>query len=86
MESGTPPRDTAWAMSPDKDNPLGALREAVARQFELLRENLEELYDNAFIETNKSWVLPFLGALVLAGIGIACSRKCRRRRLPSQAE
>ena len=55
-------------MSPGKD-PLDALLEEVARQAELVRESVEEMYDNAFIETNKSWVLPFLGTLVLAGSG-----------------
>ncbi len=72
-------------MSPDQD-PLRALLEEVARQAALVRESVEEMYDNAFIETNKSWALPFLGALVLAGIGIAYGRKRRRRRLPSQAD
>jgi|SoimicmetaTmtLAA_FD_contig_51_1330175_length_1184_multi_2_in_0_out_0_3 hypothetical protein len=71
-------------MSPGKD-PLDALLEEVARQTELVRESVEEMYDNAFIETNKSWVLPFLGTLVLAGIGIAYGHRRRRRRLPSQA-
>lgn len=71
-------------MSPDKD-PLRALLEAVARQLETLAEQLEDRYDNAFIETEKSWALPFLGALVLAAIGIACRRKCRRRRLAGEA-
>ena len=72
-------------MSPAEDA-LDALLEEVARQVELVRESVEEMYDNAFIETNKSWVLPFLGTLVLAGIGIAYAHKRRRRRLPSQAE
>ena len=36
-------------MSPGKD-PLDALLEEVARQAELVRESVEEMYDNAFIE------------------------------------
>jgi hypothetical protein len=70
-------------MSRSKD-PLRALLEASARQLEALAEQVEDLYDNAFVETNKSWVPPLLGAMVLAAIGIAYGRKRGRRRLPGQ--
>jgi hypothetical protein len=44
--------------------PLRALIEAFAQQFEALEENVEQLYDDQFIETCADWVAPYIGALV----------------------
>jgi len=44
--------------------PLRALLEVIAAQVEALRENLDDLYDDWFIETCADWVVPYLGDLV----------------------
>jgi hypothetical protein len=44
--------------------PLRALIAAFARQFEALEENVEQLYDDQFIETCAGWVVPYIGDLI----------------------
>ncbi|HEV8549253.1 MAG TPA: hypothetical protein VGQ57_09495, partial [Polyangiaceae bacterium] len=44
--------------------PLRALLAALADQFAVLEENIEELYDDQFIETCAEWVAPYLGDLI----------------------
>jgi lipopolysaccharide export LptBFGC system permease protein LptF len=67
-------------MAPSKD-PVGALLEAVARELQALAKQVEDQYESAFIETNKSGVLPFLaGAVLLAAIAMAYRRNRRGRR------
>lgn len=46
------------------DHPLRALVTLVAQEFELLEENVEQLYDDQFIETCQEWVAPYIGDLV----------------------
>src|SRR5262245_22273665 len=53
-----PPRD------PDQGEPLRALLAAIAQQFAALEENLEQLYDDQFIETCADWVTPYIGDLI----------------------
>jgi hypothetical protein len=44
--------------------PLKALLAIVAEQTSVLEENLEQLYDDLFIETCAEWVVPYIGDLV----------------------
>jgi len=44
--------------------PLRALIAALADQFAVLEENVEQLYDDQFIETCANWVAPYVGDLV----------------------
>ncbi len=44
--------------------PLRALVAALADQFAALEENVEQLYDDQFIETCADWVVPYIGDLI----------------------
>ena len=44
--------------------PLRALLEVLAEQVAVLEEDLEQLYDDQFVETCAEWVVPYLGDLV----------------------
>ena len=44
--------------------PLRQLIEIIAGQVAVLEDNLEQLYDNHFVETAAPWVLPYLGDLL----------------------
>ena len=44
--------------------PLKALLSVLAAQSTLVKDNVEQLYDDQFIETCASWVIPYLGDLV----------------------
>lgn len=44
--------------------PLRALMAAFAEQFAALEENVEQLYDDQFIETCAGWVAPYIGDLI----------------------
>jgi hypothetical protein len=44
--------------------PLRQLLEVIAQQVAVLEEDIEQLYDNQFIETCADWVVPFIGDLV----------------------
>jgi len=44
--------------------PLQALLMAFADQFAVLEENLDQLYDDSFIETCADWAIPYLGDLI----------------------
>ena len=44
--------------------PLKALLSVIAEQSVVLAENLEQLYDDFFIETCAEWVVPYIGDLV----------------------
>ena len=48
----------------ERGGPLRALLAVIAQQTAVLEEDLEQLYDNAFIETAAPWVLPYLGDLI----------------------
>jgi hypothetical protein len=64
--------DKLYALLPSIDRirdaehgkPLRALLSVIAEQVEVLEENLEQLYDDQFIETCAPWVLPYLGDLI----------------------
>ena len=44
--------------------PLRALVGAFAHELQALEENLEQLYDDQFIETCAEWVAPYIGDLI----------------------
>jgi hypothetical protein len=44
--------------------PLQALVSLIAQEFEALEENIEQLYDDQFIETCQEWVAPYIGDLI----------------------
>ena len=48
----------------EQGNPLYALLAAFARELEALEENVEQLYDDQFIETCADWVTPYIGDLI----------------------
>lgn len=47
-----------------RGKPLQALIKAFAREFEVLEDNLAQLYDDQFIETCADWVAPYIGDLI----------------------
>ena len=44
--------------------PLKAILSLIAEQIEMLGENLDQLYDDQFIETCADWVVPYIGELI----------------------
>jgi hypothetical protein len=56
-----PPGDGVQAAEP---GPLLALLRAIAGQAAALRDDMDDLWDNFFIETCDEWVVPYIGALV----------------------
>lgn len=48
----------------EQGEPLRALLAAFAEQLAALEENLEQLYDDQFIETCADWVAPYIGDLI----------------------
>jgi hypothetical protein len=56
-------RDLEMA-GPGEAGPLKALLSVIAEQIAVLEEDLEQLYDDQFIETCAEWVVPYIGDLV----------------------
>ena len=48
----------------EQHGPLGELLQVIGEQIAVLEENLDQLYDDQFVETAAPWVLPYLGGLV----------------------
>jgi hypothetical protein len=48
----------------EKGYPLKALLEVISDQADILKGDLDGLYDNLFIETCRDWVVPYIGDLV----------------------
>jgi hypothetical protein len=48
----------------DQGEPLRALLAALAEEFAALEENVEQLYDDQFIETCADWIVPYIGDLI----------------------
>src|SRR5258705_12361223 len=48
----------------DRGEPLKALLSVVADQVGVLEEDLDQLYDDQFIETCAPWVIPYIGDLI----------------------
>ena len=49
---------------PSQPGPLKALLAVIAEQTAVLEDNLDQLYDDLFIETCAEWVVPYIGDLV----------------------
>jgi hypothetical protein len=58
----------ADAASPDLQGPLTSLLAALEQQLTLLEAQVDQLYDDQFVETCAPWVIPYIGALVGARI------------------
>jgi len=52
------------AAGPGQEGPLKALLSVITEQVAVLEEDLEQLYDDQFIETCAEWVVPYIGDLV----------------------
>jgi hypothetical protein len=48
----------------DEGRPLQVLLRAVGEQAEILRQDVDRLWDDAFVETCRDWVVPYIGDLV----------------------
>ena len=48
----------------EQGGPLRALCAVIAEEIAVLRENLDQLYDDQFIETCAEWVAPYIGDLI----------------------
>ena len=48
----------------ESGHPLEALMEIMAQELGILERDIDQLYDNWFIETCEPWVLPYIGALI----------------------
>ncbi|MER7400697.1 hypothetical protein ABT381_34870, partial [Streptomyces sp. NPDC000151] len=48
----------------EQGEPLRALLAVIAEQVDLVRDGVEQQYDDWFVETAAEWVLPYLGDLV----------------------
>src|ERR687897_94153 len=46
------------------DKILESLLSVIAKQVEILEDDIEKLYDNWFIETCDEWVVPYIGDLL----------------------
>ena len=68
--------------------PLRALVSLIAQELEALEENIEQLYDDQFIETCADWVVPYIGDLIgyrpLHGVAAGRSRR-RAPRSPTRS-
>ena len=51
-------------LPPNEKGPLEALLSIIADQVAVLEDNLDQLYDDQFIETCAEWVVPYIGQLV----------------------
>jgi hypothetical protein len=49
---------------PADDGPLAALLSVLAGEIAVIEENLEQLYDDQFIETCAQWAVPYIGDLI----------------------
>ena len=58
-------RDAKLAQSQNvSQGPLEALINVMAEQFAAVEDDLEQLYDDQFIETCAAWVIPYIGDLI----------------------
>jgi hypothetical protein len=61
----------------DEGYPLRALLEVVARQAAILEQDVEQLWDDFFVETCRPWVVPYIGDLVSNDVLFDASRVAR---------
>ena len=66
----------------EQGSPLKALCGVIAEEIAVLRENLDQLYDDQFIETCAEWVAPYIGDLIgyrpLHGVTARDRQRARR--------
>jgi hypothetical protein len=60
----TPANLAALQSQTSQGGPLQALLSVIAEQAVVLEDNLDQLYDDFFIETCAAWVVPYIGDLV----------------------
>ena len=48
----------------ERGGPLRALLAVIAEQVDVVRRDIEDLYDDWFIETCRDWVVPYIGELI----------------------
>lgn len=48
----------------ESDGPLRAMLSVISQQVEVIERDMEQLYDNWFIETCAEWAVPYIGELV----------------------
>jgi hypothetical protein len=48
----------------ESGGPLEALLKVIAEQVDIVRDDIEDLYDDWFIETCRDWVVPYIGELI----------------------
>lgn len=48
----------------EQGGPLKALLAVISEQLEVIEENIEQLYDDQFIETCADWAIPYIGDLI----------------------
>ena len=67
---------------------MHALVSLIAQEFEALEENVEQLYDDQFIETCDEWVAPYIGDLIgyrpLHGVAPKSPRRAPKSPTPSR--
>jgi len=57
-------RDYQQIEGKDETPPLKSLLSIIAEEVEFLEENIDQLYDDYFIETCAEWVIPYIGELI----------------------
>lgn len=57
-------KDHDFVDDENKVPPLKALFSILAEEIELMEENLDQLYDDQFIETCAEWAIPYIGDLI----------------------
>ncbi|MET0936002.1 MAG: hypothetical protein ABWX83_08430 [Luteibacter sp.] len=62
----SPVQQQAWSTLRERGlaGPLASLIAVLAEQIAALQENVEQLYDDQFIETCADWVVPYIGDLI----------------------
>lgn len=48
----------------EQNQPLGALLRVIGEQVNLVEANIDELYENLFVETSQEWAVPYIGDLI----------------------
>jgi hypothetical protein len=48
----------------ERESPLRALLQVIAEQVDVIEDDVDQLYENWFIETCADWVVPYLGDLI----------------------
>lgn len=48
----------------EQGHPLRAFLRLIASQVDIVKEDIDRLWDNFFIETCRDWVVPYIGDLV----------------------